>query len=149
MGAIIKFILAVVLFVYPALNFMGFCVHTFRWLSYDERIGIAVQMLNAQPNVSFQVEEGGDKHYVVKTYKNVPYPSIEEFYKANPDCCRVNPGGPYYIPESTIMDKLTGNDSGQVVVINYIARYIDELGREQYHRIRNDSVQTNCGAYLQ
>jgi hypothetical protein len=61
------------------------------------------------------------------------------------ECCSVNPGGGYEVPPTKFLDRILGYDSGDVVVINFKVRYLDENGSLKTGEKRFDNYLENCG----
>jgi hypothetical protein len=78
--------------------------------------------------------------------KYIRYNSFEEFIAENPDCCHVNPGGPYEPSPTPLLSRiLFGYDSGDVVVINFKVRYLDEKGNRGSEEVQFENQVSNCG----
>ena len=71
--------------IYGALNYSGFCFKKMRYLSDDEKIRMAIAVVN----------KIGGRHYTgegpVKYMETIPYESVDVFLRENPDCCTVVP----------------------------------------------------------
>ncbi|MBW4452021.1 MAG: hypothetical protein KME55_04670 [Nostoc indistinguendum CM1-VF10] len=62
-----------------------------------------------------------------------------------PECCSVNPGGPYEVPPTEFLDRILGYDSGDVVVTNFKVRYLNENDSLETAEVRFDNYLQNCG----
>ncbi len=127
-----------------SLNYSGFCISQGRYLSDEEKIRIVIISGNSQDTIPVEIEKEGHKHWQ-ENYKQIKYKDVNEFFDKNPDCCKVNGGGPYDLGAPSFFDRITGYDSGDVVTINARANYIDENGNKQSIMLKSDSVLTNCG----
>ncbi|MFN6537665.1 MAG: hypothetical protein RM021_015015 [Nostoc sp. EkiNYC01] len=108
-----------VLFAYFGLNYSGFCFAKMRYLSDEERFRMVFDYQNERTDLGRS------------TYNYIKYASFDEYIKENPDCCSINPGGPYEIRQSSFLDRIFGYDARDVIVINFKVRYIDENGNKR------------------
>ncbi len=69
------------------LNYSGMCLAEGGWLSDEERIDIAIQRIISQKKVWISDGAAGSQEYDF-----VPYASVKEFKKKNPNCCTVYGG---------------------------------------------------------
>lgn len=79
------------------------------------------------------------------SYNYIKYASFDEYIKQNPDCCSINPGGPYEIRHSSFLDRIFGYDARDVIVINLKVRYLDENGHKRVFETRFENTLQNCG----
>ncbi len=68
------------------LNYTGFCWPEKRWLSYAERIDLAIEKVNKNPMIDHLRDELADKY---RGAEHKPYTSVEAFKQQNPKCCEV------------------------------------------------------------
>lgn len=66
-------------------NYIGFCFKSFRFLSDEEKIRLAVIDVGKDDYSGRGTRLNGSR-YIKKI---IPYPSTEEFFKQNPNCCQV------------------------------------------------------------
>jgi hypothetical protein len=126
-----------------ALNYSGFCVSEFRYLSDDEKIRNVVSGL-AKGGVSRVFAERGGKTVEVGTITTLPYENIEQFFAANPDCCQVGPivREGYYEP--TPARRLTGIVS-DIVAVRYLRRTVDAGGAVSTENVLVQFSMSACG----
>jgi hypothetical protein len=122
------------------LNYSGFCFEKMRYLSKEEKIRAVFKMQNNRSSSLLRfVDNANPKEYI-------RYNSFEEFIAENPDCCHVNPGGPYEPSPTPFLSRiLFGYDSGDVVVINFKVRYIGETGNRGSEEVQFENQVSNCG----
>jgi len=121
------------------LNYSGFCFEKMRYLSKEEKIRAVFNYQNNRSSSLLRfVDNANPKEYIW-------YKSLEQFIAENPDCCHVNPGGPYGVPPSSFWDRIFGYDSGDVVVIDFKVRYLDEKGNRGFEEVQFENFLTNCG----
>jgi hypothetical protein len=129
------------------LNYSGMCMSEGRWLSDEERIKLEIERI-----------VGRKKEYISELHKNndgysygghhdvIPYKSVEEFKKINPDCCSIRKKPTQSFAE--FFGRMLGADSGKMVVVNYLQRFyyegelIEQLVAPDLAHIR---YQNNCG----
>lgn len=129
-----------IVFMYASLNYSGFCFDEMRYLSDEEIFRMTFDSLNQQKTFPIRTEEKGRQ-----SYEQVKYESFEQFMEMNPDCCAIDPGGPYEFGYSYFFDRITGFDSGRVLVINFTVRYLDENGEQKFQEVTIEDVLQNCG----
>ena len=117
------------------LNYSGFCMAEGRWLSEEEKIRLVADYHNNRQTLPI-----GAENFVQRKYQNV-----DEFLKQNPDCCKVNPGGPYDLPPPSFLDRVTGFNSGDAVETEFIAFYYDAGNNLKSHQLKYHNSLTNCG----
>lgn len=145
------------LFVYGALNYSGFCFRELRYLSNAEKKRLAVELVSSG---KFNTNTG---HYISSVSgkpdrweKTLPYESVEEFLKENPDCCTLVPKERGYHDDftpPTFWERLSGKYNYGVLVkaqYKYITGPIDEKGKEgvghEIHRSGTGHFSFgNCG----
>ncbi|RCJ26021.1 hypothetical protein A6770_27025 [Nostoc minutum NIES-26] len=79
------------------------------------------------------------------SYKYIKYTSFNEYIKENPNCCSINPGGPYEIRQSSFLNRIFGYDAPDVIVINFKVRHLDENGNKRAFKTRFENTLQNCG----
>ncbi|MBD2682725.1 MULTISPECIES: hypothetical protein [Nostoc] len=131
-----------VLFAYFGLNYSGFCFAKMRYLSDEDKIRSVFDFQNNYQNdpetLVVQVGES-------KIQKHIKYESFDKYIQENPDCCVINPGGTYDIAIPSFLDRIFGFSSGDIVVINFKARYLDKNGKQRLKEIRFENRLQNCG----
>ncbi|HYX18928.1 MAG TPA: hypothetical protein VE944_32180 [Nostoc sp.] len=125
-----------ILFVYFGLNYSGFCFAEKRYLSDEEKIRAVFDYQNSRDTLP--LNNAPDP-------KHIKYKSFDEYIALYPECCSVNPGGGYEVPPTEFLDRILGYDSGDVVVINFKVRYLDENGSLKTGEKRFDNYLQNCG----
>ncbi|MBD2244813.1 hypothetical protein [Nostoc sp. FACHB-888] len=125
-----------ILFIYFGLNYSGFCFAEMRYLSNEEKIRAVFDYQNSRDTLP------------IKNFpdpKHIKYKSFDEYIALYTKCCSVNPGGPYEVPPTKFLDRILGYDSGDVVVINFKVRYLNENGSLETAEVRFDNYLQNCG----
>jgi hypothetical protein len=125
-----------ILSVYFSLNYSGFCFAEKRYLSNEEKIRAVFDYQNSRDILP--IENFPDP-------KHIKYKSFDEYIALYPDCCFVNPGGSYEVPPAKFLDRILGYNSGDVVVINFKVRYLNENGLLKITKVRFDNYLQNCG----
>ncbi|MEH2285670.1 MAG: hypothetical protein V7K90_30880 [Nostoc sp.] len=125
--------------IFYSLNYSGFCFAKMRYLSDDEKLRIAFNYNNREDTLPVNVDGK------IKYYEHIKYASFDEYIKENPDCCSINPGGPYEIRHSSFLDRIFGYDARDVIVINFKVRYLDENGNKRVFETRFENTLQNCG----
>ena len=128
------------LVMYPILNYSGFCFEKMRYLGRREKFRLLFEMYNSRDTVPIKTKNQGTQYY-----KQVKYESFKQFMKMNPNCCAINPGGPYDISPPRLIDRITGYHNGQVIVRKFTVRYLDEKGNQKSQTVKFESVLQNCG----
>ena len=125
-----------ILFGYFGLNYSGFCFAEMRYLSNEEKIRAVFDYQNSRNKLPLDN---------LQHPKHIKYKSFDEHITLYPECCSVNPGGPYEVPPTNFLDRIFGYNSGDVVVINFQVRYLDENGSLKTVSNRFDNYLQNCG----
>lgn len=128
-----------ILFIYFGLNYSGFCFAEKRYLSNEEKIRAVFDYQNKRTDLLHRV------HIEPNSNKYIQYKSFDEYIVLYPECCSVNPGGGYEVPPRKFLDRILGYNSGDVVVINFQVRYLDENDSLKTAEIRFDNYLQNCG----
>jgi hypothetical protein len=123
-----------------SLNYSGFCFDKNRYLSDEEIFRMQFDSLSKQKTVPIKTKDKGTQRY-----EQVKYESFEQFMEMNPNCCAIDPGGPYEVGHSYFFDRITGYDSGRVLVSTFALRYLDENGEQKSQEITTEYVLQNCG----
>lgn len=144
-GLVVFLIMAIL----PAVrNYNGYCAKEGRYLSDEERINIEVStIIEHQSQAPWDTIEIQDNEQKTHYYKRLKYASVQELKEKNPDCCKVDPGGPYELSEPTFLNRITGYNSGKVIEVKYLVRYLDQTNVERSKLVTSQSFQTNCGEY--
>ncbi|MBN3890801.1 MAG: hypothetical protein HWQ43_17140 [Nostoc sp. JL31] len=122
-----------ILSIYFSLNYSGFCFAKMRYLSDEERFGMVFDYQNERTDLGRS------------SYNYIKYASFDEYIKENPDCCSINPGGPYEIRHSSFLDRIFGYDARDVIVMNFKVRYLDENGKKRVFETHFENTLQNCG----
>lgn len=129
-----------ILSIYFSLNYSGFCFAKMRYLSDYEKIQGAFDFQNHQNKIPAIIPGKKEQLYDYIRYKN-----FDEYIKENPDCCSINPGGVYDLPPPDYLDRIFGFHSGDAIVINFKARYLDENGKQRLKEYQVEHAVQNCG----
>ena len=122
------------------LNSLGFCFTEMRFLSNEDKIQSVFNYQNKRTDLLNIV------HVEKSSNRYIKYKNFDEYIKENPNCCKINPGGPYDIPPPSLLYPILGGfPSGDVVVINFKVRYLGENGKQKSEQISFENVVTNCG----
>jgi hypothetical protein len=122
--------------VYFGLNYSGFCFAQKRYLSDEEKIRAEFDYQNSRNKLPLDN---------LPDPKHIKYKSFDEYIALYPECCSVNPGGPYEVSPVNFLDRIFGYNSGDVVVINFKVRYLDENGSLKTVENRFENYSRNCG----
>lgn len=154
MPAILLSLLIAAATAFFALNYLGFCFSGMRFLSDDEKIKVVVeQILTMYPRrdeVVDMVSIVNGKQVRTRVKRDpenpIPYRDIDEFFKLNPNCCKVSKqvqdeGG---WMAADLADRMCGRVS-DFVDVTYFVRYRDAHGVEQKKAIRTMPALSNCG----
>ena len=137
----------VVALLHASLNYSGFCFREMRYLSDEEKFRIVFEMFNSRKTITIRtvIEERTQ----FNDREQIKYESFEQFIQSNPDCCAIVPGKPrntpWETPSSYFWDRITGYNSGEVIVMTFIARYLDENGDRTSEEVTTKTVLKNCG----
>lgn len=125
------------------LNLSGFCFAKMRWLSKEEKIESVFNYLNNRGKLTVDTFENGV--LTVESHKHIKYSSFEEYVEQYPDCCAVNPGGGYDLPPPSMIEQMFGFNSGDVIVIKFNVRYLDENKEIKTKEMISENFIQNCG----
>ena len=137
-----------ILSVYFSLNYSGFCFAEMRYLSNEEKIRAEFDYQNSRDTLPLD-NPPDPKHVKDKSFDgynlaHIKYKSFDEYIALYPECCSVNPGGPYEVSPTEFLDRIFGYNSGDVVVINFQVRYLDENGLLKTVENRFENYSPNC-----
>lgn len=132
-------VVLLIISIYFGLNYSGFCFAEQRYLSDEEKIRAVFDYQNSRDTLPIDNFPG------IEYPKHIKYKSFDEYIALYPECCSVNLGGPYEIPPRKFLDRIFGYNSGDVVVINFQVRYLDENGSLKTGENRFDNYLQNCG----
>ncbi len=121
------------------LNYSGYCIAEGQWLSDEEKIRRVVQRMINRSQIPVATTSRG-----VQFYDQVKYESIDAFFAANPNCCKVGSdliGG--YTPRG-FMDRVHGIYGDRVEVTAKLT-YIGSDGEETSKTQTLYAEITNCG----
>ena len=122
------------------LNYSGFCMAKMRYLSDEEKIKGIFEYQNNRNKLPVDLPG-----LVTRDFHHIKYKSFEEFIQENPDCCVINPGGSYDIPPPLLLERISGYNSGDLVVINFKVRYLDHQDNKKIGNYVFKNYITNCG----
>ena len=126
--------------VFFALNYSGFCFRELRYLSSEEKMEFLFNIWNNSVFDNIVI----DGEFKVLERKN-RYANFDEFLEKHPNCCEIDPGGPYDMGSPFFINRITGYDSGTVISFKFNEEYIEPDGNiitQEIHIL--DSLQ-NCG----
>ncbi|NEP80189.1 MAG: hypothetical protein F6K17_26255 [Okeania sp. SIO3C4] len=135
----------VLFLLYAGLNVSGFCFAEMRYLSDEDKFRKVFEGMNSQKTLRIKTTKNGKLQS--QRYEQIKYESFEQFMEINPDCCAVDPGGPYEVAPFDFGERITGSATGEVIVVNYIINYLDENGKRKSHKLKFETVQGNCGQH--
>ena len=111
-----------------------------RYLSDEEKLRLLFNDLNQAKEFSVPTKNGQ-----TVDREHIPYKSFDEYIKENPDCCKINPPGGSDLAPPLFSDRIFGYHSGELIVINFKVRYIDDSGKRRIKEIRIPESLHNCG----
>jgi hypothetical protein len=132
------------------LHLQGVCISEARVLPDEEKLNKMIEDIYNRSVVEVEIMKpgkSGKPRPYREAYQQVPYESVDEFLKQNPDCCEFGnyeKWGNLPSSSSTWFSKFMGVYAGEVDVI-YNARYIDEDGNEQHTTAKTYRTIQNCG----
>ncbi|MBD2394775.1 hypothetical protein VKI22_12065 [Cyanobacterium aponinum UTEX 3221] len=129
------------------LNYSGFCLFSMKWLSKKEKIEAVFNYYNGRKILSVDIFKNG--MLTIKSYNHIQYSSFEEYIKKYPNCCIVNPPNGYDLASPSFMDRISGFNSGDVVVIEFAIRYLDKNNRIKNKKFTAENFISNCGKAYQ
>lgn len=128
------------IFGYFGLNHSGFCFAQMRYLSDEEKIRLAFNSINNAEKLAVQIKDGQTVYR-----EHIPYKSFDEYFKENPDCCKIQPlEGSKFAPP-WFLERIFGFYSGEIIVTNFKVRYIDDEGKRRIQEIHVAESLENCG----
>ncbi len=125
-----------------ALNYSGFCVGEFRYLSSQEKMESLFNRWNRLGSASILI----DGKYQSLKQKNT-YANFAEFVAKHPNCCEIDPGGGYDMGPPRFTDRITGHDSAQVIRLKFNEEFIAPNGNIITKEIIFSGRLQNCGEY--
>ena len=126
--------------IFFALNYSGFCFREFRYLSAEEEIESLFKIWNRSTTRNIHI----DGEYRTLERKN-RYANFDEFFAKHPNCCEINPGGPYEMGTPRFIDRILGYDSGRVIRFKFNEEFIDLDGNIITTEIEVLDRLQNCG----
>ncbi len=122
---------------WPGMNYFGFCHASGRFLTDREKIDAAIEDAIA-PYPPPLASLGN-----YPPTEPIPYASIAEFRRLNPDCCTLSKSA-RKAPDVSFLSRIKGTNSTYVLV-NFLVRFRDEHGNPLSEPARTFSAITNCG----
>ena len=126
--------------VFFALNYSGFCFREFRYLSSREKMESLFNIWNNSVFDNIVI----DGEFKVLERKN-RYANFDEFLAKHPNCCEVDPGGPYDMGAPFFINRITGYDSGSVISFKFDEEYIEKDGKIVIKKVDIVDRLQNCG----
>jgi hypothetical protein len=123
-----------------AWNYAGYCRSQQRFLSADEKIGIAIDDVLQTYPPPVRIPPGSQS--MARPARPIPYSSAREFTARNPDCCAIVqqlPGG--YAPSVTA--RILGKFAS-FVRLEFRVRYF-AVGGEEEQLVEKHVAISNCG----
>jgi hypothetical protein len=111
-----------------------------RYLSDEEKIRLLFNDLNQEKKFSVPNTNGQ-----MVSREHIPYKSFEQYIKKNADCCKISPPEGSDLAPPLFSDRIFGYHSGELIVINFKVRYIDDKGKRRIQEIRIPGSLQNCG----
>lgn len=125
------------------LSYDGFCFRDRRFLSEKEYFAAAIaSMLKRETE---QLVSYGPKKVRFSVVHVVKYAGMDDFLQQNPDCCKVVPHNTGDLGPYTSFDQRLFGYAAKIVSINYIIRYVDEIGDQKSVTKTEQLAVTNCG----
>lgn len=122
------------------LNYSGFCFSKFRYFSSKEKMESLFNIWNKSVFDNIVI----DGEFKVLERKN-RYANFDEFLEKHPNCCEIDPGGPYDMGAPFFINRIMGYDSGTIISFKFNEEYIEPDGNIITQEINVlDSLQ-NCG----
>jgi hypothetical protein len=111
-----------------------------RYLSNEEKIRLVFEHQNNGTTIT--IIDDNDR---IHKYEKIKYSNFEEFVQENPNCCKINPTrSDEPLPED-FLDRITGFNSGYLIVLNFKTHYLDEEGNQQSKTVESLNRLRNCG----
>jgi hypothetical protein len=108
-------------------NYLGYCHERHGWVSHDELVRAAVvSMFAGYPQDA------------------IPYESVDEFLRLNPDCCHLTHVGREYYT-APLNYRVFGWTRG-FMHVKYFVRRRDAAGNITQEQLETSPAMTNCGA---
>lgn len=150
------------------MNYRGYCWEEGRYLTTQEKIRRTVEdvLKKYPPNIlpmesimvdgkiiqvprsieDFEKREPGRSWTMVKPQFPIPYKDVDDFLRANPDCCEVRSAMTFDGPEgrvATFFDRLAGREF-DFIKVRYLVKYM-ENGKEKLTQTSYYAGLSNCG----
>ena len=122
------------------LNYSSFCFREFRYLSSEEKMESLFNIWNNSLYETILI----DGEYIALERKNT-YASFDEFLQKHPNCCEIDPGGPYDMGPPNFINRITGFDSGTVIRFKFNEELIAPDGNILTKEIQILDRLQNCG----
>lgn len=125
-----------------SLNYSGFCINKFKYISKEEKIRQLFYYYNS--NKTAFVEINGNPSKRLK--KANRYANFEQFIALHPNCCHVSRIPPFgdWAPPLGFIVRVTGYYSS-VVWMEFDDKFIDENGNIVVGKVTYGDSLTNCG----
>ncbi|ATA25954.1 hypothetical protein BIY26_11220 [Brenneria goodwinii] len=131
----------VAIIMHLTLNYFGFCFETYKRLSDEEKITIALRNTQAHYRSTLY---GGTRELSNATTPPFPYKDIAHFRQANPDCCRITNVQERLGYQITLGDRLWGSISS-FVEVKYQTFYLDANNQRASKTVTEFVAISNCG----
>lgn len=134
----IAVLIPVLMFItYASLNYSGYCIAERRYFSDEEKIRLTVEYVNSRDGVHIDSSLSGHP-------KRIKYANADEFMKLNKECCSIGPRGGDGYRYPNFGRRIYGSIS-DTIVLDYLAKYVDEGGVERSKLVTEQWSISNCG----
>jgi hypothetical protein len=120
----------------------GFCLLDLRFLSDREFIDAAVRDVLTSTAI-IETPTGGFAQFVPEEPR-VPYGSLAEFHRLNPNCCKIVPHDPFWVG---FWHRVTGL-AAKSVHVRYGVRYVNQYGSISSMEAVGQRAVSCCGHVL-
>jgi hypothetical protein len=118
-----------------------------RYLSDREKFQMMFEAFNYRKTLFLKLKKKNNIYF--ESYEQIKYESFEQFMKMNPNCCAIVPGRLKDRRReawlSYLWNRITGYNSGEVIVMTFTVRYLDENGEQRTQKVTTQNVLKNCG----
>ncbi|MFE8101184.1 hypothetical protein RBA71_06735 [Brenneria goodwinii] len=128
---------------YMTINYFGFCFETYKRLSNEEKITIAIRSILSRYPATVYIESGGTGELSDAPEPPFPYRDIAHFRQVNPDCCRITRVQERSGYQITLENRLLGTNS--FVEVRYQVFYLDANNQRASKTVTEFVAISNCG----
>jgi hypothetical protein len=120
----------------------GFCLFQFRFLSEQEFFDSAIS--DVLTSIAVIETPTGGYARIRPEEPRVPYGSLAEFHRLNPNCCKIVPHDPVWV---SLWHRLTGL-AAKSVHVRYGVRYVNQYGSVSSMEAVGQRALSCCGHVL-